>query len=251
MQSRWLTGCLPIVVLLASCGGNGAKSGGTTITSGGQPSTTATTAASTPTSAQGTTTTAPQDPAKAAKAKAAVLQADDIPAGYQEQAPEDIFDQETTFQDLSTCLGVATRGLGSATSPTYGKPPATKFVSTVEYFAPPAAQAIAAAFAPGPKFDGCSKQAFTADLKRNAPPGSTVSDVAVTPLDFPKFGQATYAYQVKTILAIPNGPTIPINQDVIIALNGDAISRLTFLSPGQPFPPDVERTLVGKVVGRT
>lgn len=246
MRTRWLVGCLSIVVLLASCGDSG---GGSTTTSG-QPSTTATTAGTTSTSDQGTTTTAPQDPASAAKAKAAVLQPADIPAGYQEQDPEDAFDQETTFQELTTCLGVATRGLGSATSPTYGKPPATKIVSTVEYFSTPAAQAIAAALAPGPKFDGCSKQTFTADLKRNAPPGSTVSAVEVTPLDFPKLGQTTSATKLKAILAIPNGPTIPINQDIIVVVKGDAVIRLTFLSPGQPFPADIERTLVEKVVTR-
>ena len=237
------------MALLAGCGGGDSEVAATTTS--GQPSTTATTAGTTSTSAQGTTTTAPQDPASAAKAKAAVLQAADIPAGYQEQGPEDSFDQETTFQDLTTCLGVATRGLGSATAPTYGKPPATKIASTVEYFSAPAAQAIAAAFAPGPKFDGCSKQTFTADLKRNAPPGSTFGDVAITPLDFPKLGQTTSASHITSVLSIPGGPTIPINQDIILVVKGDAVSRFTFLSPGQPFPADVERTLVEKVVART
>lgn len=253
MRTRRLIGCLPVVALLASCGGNGSKTAAPT-TNGAAPSTTAT-AGGPPSSALATTTTAALDPAQAAKAKTAVLQAADIPAGYQEEAPEDSFDQETTFQDLSTCLGVATRGQGSATSATYGKPPATKFVSTVEYFASPSVQSrvqsIAAGFAPGPKFDKCALEAFTADLKRNAPQGSTVSTVEVTPLDFPKLGQATSASHVMTILSIPNGPTIPISQDVIVVFKGDAISRLTFLSPGQPFPPDIERTLVGTVVDRT
>lgn len=238
------------MALLASCGGEGGDSSGTTIATGTGSSTTATTLTSSTTSAQGTTTTAPQDPASAAKAKSAVLQAADIPADYQEQEPEDSFDQETTFQELATCLGVATRGLGSATSPTYGKPPATRIASTVEYFSAPAAQAIAAALAPGPKFDGCSKQAFTSDLNRNAPAGSTVSAVEISPLDFAKLGQTTSATQAKAILAIPNGPTIPINQDIIVVVKGDAVIRLTFLSPGQPFPADVERTLVEKVVTR-
>lgn len=77
-----------------------------------------------------------------------------------------------------------------------------------------------------------------------------MSDVAVTPLDFPKLGQATSASRVMTILSIPNGPTIPISQDIIVVFKGDSISRLTCLSPGQPFPSDIERTLAGNVVDR-
>jgi len=248
MNPRGLVACASITVLLAGCGGDAdSPGGGSTI-----PVSTTVTGPSTSASAQGaTTTTAPVDPAKAALATAAILRAADLPADFKEQLPEDDLDQDVTFQALTTCLGVSTRGLGSAASPTYVRGIATQVASTVEYIAMPSVQAMAMAFGGSEKLASCSKEAFTADLKRNAPEGATVGAVEVVPLDFPQLGQLTSASRTTTTLQLPGGPSIPITQDLVIVFKGEAVSRLTFLNPGAPFPSDLQRTLVEKVVSRT
>ncbi len=247
MRPRGLVASASITVLLAGCGGDAdSPGGGSTL-----PASTTATGPSTSAAAQGATTTAPVDPAKAAQAKAAILRAADLPGDFKEQLPEDDLDQDVTFQALTTCLGVSTRGLGSAASPTYVRGIATQVASTVEYIAMPSVQAMAMAFGGSEKLASCSKEAFTADLKRNAPEGATVGAVEVVPLDFPQLGQLTSASRTTTTLQLPGGPSIPITQDLVIVFKGEAVSRLTFLNPGAPFPSDLQRTLVEKVVSRT
>ena len=122
--------------------------------------------------------------------------------------------------------------------------------SSVEYFDAPAAAAIAAAFASSPKLAACSKEAFTADIKRNAPDGFGVGPAEVAPLEFPKLGQATVAFRVRSTVEPTPGLKVPINHDAVFVFKGDAVIRFTFLAPGQPFDPALERTLVDAVVGR-
>lgn len=249
MKTRLLVACSGVAVLLAGCGGDADTSTAASTTMGDMPNMPNMTTTSAP-AAGGTATTAAQDTAKTASAKAAVVQLTDLPAGFKEQLPEDGLDQEATFQALTTCLGVSARGVGSASSPTYVRGIATQVASTVEYVPMPAVQAMAMAFAGSDKLTSCSKEAFTADVKRNAPEGATPGPVEVAPLEFPQLGQLTSASRTTTTMQLPGGPAIPITQDLIIVFKGEAVSRLTFLNPGAPFPADLQRALVEKVVSR-
>lgn len=246
---RHLAWLLVLAVTLAGCtGGSGKKA---TTTSAPPSSQAASTSAPSTSAASSTTSTAaPLDPAKAAKAKDAVLQPADFPAGWQAKPDEERLDHETTWQDLTRCLGTAdtARGLGSAVSPTYTHGMATQVTSAVEYLAPASAPGIAAALA-GPKYTACAKEAFTADIKRNAPPEATLGTIEVAPLDFEKLGQLTVAARATAMLDL-GGLKITIFQDLTYVLKGDAVSRVTFLNPGGPFEPNLQKLLVEKVSGR-
>jgi len=192
------------------------------------------------------TSGAPSDPAKAAKAKAAVLQPSDFPDGWQ---PGDPLDHETTWSDLTRCLGVedSGQGLGRAVSPTFQRGPVSQVTSAVEYVPATSAPGLATAFA-GPKLTACATEALIADVKRNAPEGSTVGAVEVGPLEFPKQGQLTASFRATTMLDL--GFKIGVTQDFVFVLKGEAVARVSFLGAGQPFDAALQRTFVEKVVGR-
>lgn len=204
------------------------------------------------TSVGGTTTpgTTPGDPEKAAKARAAVIQASDLPAGGWEAKPEDEWlDHETTWRELTACLGAedSGQGLGSAVSPSFGRGPATQLRSAVEYLPPAKVQDLVTAFN-GPKLASCAQQAYTADVKRNAPEGAEVGPIAVAPLDVPKLGQLTSASRATTKISL--GFPIDISQDFVVVFKEDSVTRVTFLGAGTPFDPELRQSLLGKVVGR-
>jgi hypothetical protein len=246
MRTRWLFGSFSVLVaVLSGCSDDGSSTVTTLPSASTTAGATTTVAAATTTSASGPTTTVAQDPAKAAKAKAAVIQPGDLPEGFKEQPAEDALDQDTTFREIISCLGVSANGQGSASSPTFVRGVATQMTSTVEYFATASAQPIAMAFAGSPKLDACAKEAFASDVKRNAPPGLEPGEITVARLEFPKSGLLTSAFRIKA----PVGP-IEITQDFIVVFNTETISRFTFLNPGQPFPSDLQQSLVAKVAGR-
>jgi hypothetical protein len=43
---------------------------------------------------------------------------------------------------------------------------------------------------------------------------------------------------------------VPIFQDFLVFFDGDTVVRMFFLNPGGPFPPNLERSLVDKVLAR-
>jgi hypothetical protein len=236
-------------MIAAGCNGGGGKKATTTSApSSSQPSSTSTAPSTTGRST--TSTVAPLDPAKAAKATAAVLQPTDFPAGWQAKPEEERLDHETTWQDLTRCLGApdSARGLGSAVSPTFNHGLATQVTSAVEYLPPGAVSGFAAAFS-GPKLTACAQEAFTSDVKRNAPPDAQIGTVGVAPLAFEKLGQLTVASRVTAMLDL-GGLKITIFQDLTYVFKGDAVARVTFLNPGGPFDPALQKALVEKVAGR-
>ncbi len=209
--------------------------------------------ASTPGAAATTTTTTslgPQDPAKLVLAKAATLQIADLGAPWQAKPEEERLDHETTWVELTACLGVPDSGQGQAraVSPTFTKGVATQATGAVELVPAGAAQRIATAFA-GPKALGCAKDALTSDVRRNTPPGATIGTVEVTPGDVSGLGQLTVAY--RSVTPIDLGFPIQVFQDHVIVFKGDAVTRVTFLNPGGSIPVDEQRMIVEKVVART
>lgn len=244
MRNHRVFGSLLVVtaVLASSCGG------------GGGGSKTATKSRTTTTTAVVTTTTAAPvstDPAMLEKAKAAVYQATDFEAGWAAQPVDEGLDLEIIWKDILECTGVPAGppALGIATALTFKRGLATQTRSTVEYTTEPAAQAIGAAFA-GPKFTDCATKAFAVDAKRNAPDGGKPGPVTVAPLDFPKQGQSSATYRITNAMNLGE-LQVPLTQDLLVFFNGGTVIRMLFLNPGGPFPPDLERALAEKVVGRS
>lgn len=71
----------------------------------------------------------------------------------------------------------------------------------------------------------------------------------VLPLECPKLGDLTSAQRATSIVEV-GGNKISIVMDSIVVFRGSAISRLEFINPGGPFPAELQRTLVTKVVER-
>ncbi|MDP9075334.1 MAG: hypothetical protein M3N98_14460 [Actinomycetota bacterium] len=222
-----------------------------------------TTVAKSTTSAASTSTTsvapATTDPTLAPKATAALPQPADFPAAFKQQ-PDQSGDcpasaatcsslaLEAVWHDIITCLGVTDTPQASATSPTYLQNLATQARATVEYTTEASATAIATALA-GPMFQGCATTAFTADAKRNAPPGATPGTPAVSPLTFTPVGQKISATRIMTAMNLQDLP-IKLYQDFLVVFNGRTVIRMFFLNPGSGFPPTLEQSLVQKVVAR-
>src|SRR5262249_11878047 len=125
--------------------------------------------------AASTTIASAPDPAKAERAKAAVFQPSDFPAGWT-AGPEagDGPDPQVIWGDVTRCLGLpsAAAAAAVATSPTFLRGLATQAQSTVELADAARAMALTSALT-GPAFGPCAKDAFAADVKRNAPEGAT------------------------------------------------------------------------------
>lgn len=189
------------------------------------------------------------DAAKDAQAKAAVLQATDFPPLFRVHEPGEGVEVEVIWENLIRCLGVNQSGrpLGLATSPTYVRALATQAQSTVEYMPQPSAEAIATAFT-GPRLNNCAGDALSADAAREHE-GSEVGEVEVSAFDFPPMGGTTSATRVKVTLNLPER-RVPIFQDLIVVVDGESVIRVVFVNPLEPFPEDLQRSLVEKVVSR-
>lgn len=197
-----------------------------------------------------TTAQAGSDPAMVAKAKAAVFQQADFPAGWQPQPEDEGLDIEMTWEELTRCLGLdptASRA-GMATSPTFLRGLATQTRSTVEYTSESSMGAIGTALA-GPNFQQCAKDAFAADVKRSAPEGGVPGPVEIVPLDVPPAGTKTFAYRITVTINLQE-LKVPLFQDFLIVFDGGAVIRMLYLNPGSEFPKDLQRTLVEKIVAR-
>jgi hypothetical protein len=231
-----------LAFVLVACGGDGDGGGDG---GGAAPATTTTAPAATPSSTGG----GGSDPAKLAKAKAAVLQMSDFPPGWSTHDPQEGLNIEMVWEELTRCVGgQAPAPLAKATSETYLMGLATQARSTVEYTTEAAAAASAAALA-GPKFQGCAADAFKADVERSKPEGSTAGSVQVAPRDFPPLGQRTLAWRINATVNLDD-LQVPLFQDFLVIFNGGTVIRLFFLNPGSEFPQMLERTLVEKVVSR-
>ena len=236
--------CVVSALFLAGCGSgdDDGDAGGTTAPPSGGVTTTATGAA--------TTTTPAKDPAKAAKAAAAVFQASDFPAGFAPQPEDEGLGLDAIWSDLTGCMGVDTAAdrAGTATSATFLRGLATQARSTVEYTTPSSSAAVATALA-GPKFQQCATDAFAADVKRSAPEGGVPGPVEIAPLDVPTPGPKISAYRVNVTINLQE-LQVPLFQDFLVVFDGEALVRMLFLNPGSAFPPELQKTLVDKVVAR-
>lgn len=232
---------LLVAFLAVSCGGGRGtvEAGGATTTRPSGPSTTVTTIGGT-------------DPALAAKAAAATLQASDFTAGFEAQpdGPGQGLNIDLLWAELTACLGVTRTAApaGVATSPTYLQGLATQGRSTVEYLGGPAATALAAAL-DSPTSPGCVKKSFEADLERSKPEGATAGPVTVSRRTDTGTSPRIMSWRVNASANLDD-LVVPLFQDFLVIIDGGTVIRMFFLNPGSEFPQGLERSIVDKVVAR-
>ncbi|MDQ6728462.1 MAG: hypothetical protein M3066_20205 [Actinomycetota bacterium] len=223
-------------------GGKGTATPATTTT----PTTVDSTAGTTPTTTPGT------DAALVAKAKSAVFQPGDFPAGFEAQPddPTQGLGIDTVWSELTTCLGVPSTATpaGRATSATFKMGLATQGRATVEYTTEAMATADAAALT-GPKAQDCLTKAFAADVDRSKPEGATPGPVMVAPSDVTVAGKKALSWRINATVNLQD-LVVPLFQDFIVIVNKGTVVRMMFLQPGSPFPQTLEHTLEEAVVSR-
>lgn len=195
---------------------------------------------------------APDPAADQAAAEKANLQPADFPSGWSSKPQESRPGEDEIEQEVAACLGIsppATRASAKARSLDFSSGLATQASSIITVVkSEKEALADAAAFA-SEKFPSCAEPGFTKQIQQVAPEGAVVNNVEVAGTDFPTFGDRTVAYRVTAALQVGEMP-IPINIDLVRIFKDRFEVYLTFINPGEPFPPELMRSLAGKVAGR-
>lgn len=257
-QRQILLLALALALLAAGCGGDGEEATATTTTAPPPVETTTTLAVSTTvpttaapvTAAPAPTAAAPDAAALTAKAAAAVLQQADFPAGWEAIPAADGggLNIDTIWAELTTCLGVTPAPIATATSPTFLRDLATQARATVEYTSEASTTAIEAALS-SRKANSCLASAFTADVKRSAPEGGVPGPATVAPHDVAAVATRSKAYRITAEVSLDE-LKVPLFQDFYVIFTKGAVIRAMFLNPGSQFPPELERTLLQKVLAR-
>lgn len=260
-------------VLLAGCGGGGSTEGASDIAAGAPPTTSAmpTTTNTTvvappqqspPAPASTAAVLAPSAPAAVApppevvgvtpaQAEAAVLQRRDLPDDWKAQDASDGLHVDVFWREVTGCLGL--QGVEPpaawAVSAGYMHGLATQARTMVEYRRSSANAEIAGALE-GPAFKDCALRAIAADVDRSAPQGAVREGIDFAPLNMARAGERTISWRAITTVNV-DGLRVPLHQDFVVAFKGQAVVPMAFLSPGSPFPPDLEGSLVQTLVSRS
>lgn len=194
----------------------------------------------------------PTPAADRASARAATLKAADFPAGWKSSPHRRLPGEEAMATDVARCLGISspsTRATAQVVSSDFSSGLATQATAVIIFVKSDGEAATdAAAYASG-KFPSCAMPGFKDQIQQVAPDGAEVRDVRITKVPFPSSGDRTAAHRVKADLQVGE-MTVPINIDLVHIVKGRAEVALTFVNPGEPFPPDLARSLAAKVAAR-
>ncbi len=233
-------GAAALVMALAACGSSSKPSAGPTATKSSK--------------AAATTTTVANAAADKTAANALLLVQTDLPEGWigsqSNSDPSDAADN----QKLAACVG--------ATDPAKQ----TVDVSGSDFDKGNAEVSSEVAFAPNrdafvqdlralrsSKFESCVKTLFDTQLQAEMAkdsPGVNVSDLTLTSLSTPTYGEGSVGLRLSVKVTGPTGPTIQLYVDEIEFGQGRAEVSLTFSDQGAPFDTLLERMLVGKAVAK-
>lgn len=237
-----------VALVAPACGGKG----------GGRTS--ATTAVDSPTGAFGGEGAAVEDRAQAEKA---LLQAGDFPPGWVASPDPPVPDDPDLERQLAGCMNVEPAQVGQTASTVdsadFRLDGARQEVQSSVGLADTAAQQRERlALFERPEMAACLTTVVAETIRKGiespdpagGPPASAaVGAVATERIDFPAVGDGTLAYRV----AIPveaAGRQVTVYADLVVAISGRAGARLTFLSLGSPFPPELAVELTRRVVDR-
>lgn len=187
-----------------------------------------------------------------AAARKAVLKAADFPSGWKSNPHEKLPGEDELVAEVAKCLGIpppSTRATAVVRSPDFSSGFATTASSVITFVeTDDRAAADAAAFA-GEKFPSCVEPGMAEQVRDVAPEGASVDGVKIVKRSFPSLGDRTAAYRFSATLHIGEIP-VTVNIDLVHVFKDRAEVSLTFVSPGQPFPEDLARSLAAKVVAR-
>ena len=229
MVSRWrLVVTVLLVSLVAACGGGGG--GGDEDAVGPAPAT----------GKAGDT----------ARARTIVLQQADMPAGWRGAAHTETPVELERVRDISICLGRpdpetlrSTRVYGPDL--TLGQTQVSS-IATVLNTVEDAKADLAAVR--GPKYGQCLVPAFRDDLRRQAT-DARVENVATEPLPVENFGDGSVGIRLTADLVYPDRTDRLFADLVYISKDRTTVSA-TFFSFAQPFPAQLEESLVSRMGNR-
>lgn len=194
----------------------------------------------------------PDAAADQAAAEKANLNQGDFPSGWTSKPHEVLPGEDDLAKEVADCLGISpptSRATAEARSPDFSSGLATQASSVITFVgSEDEAEEDAQVFA-SEKFAPCAEPGFAKQIQQVAPDGATVNDVKVAKATFPDTGDRTVAYRVTALIQVGEMP-VPINIDLVRIFKDRAEVQLIFVNPGEPFPPDLARSLAGKVVGR-
>ena len=228
MMSRWRLVVTVLAISLAACGGGGSASDEDAL--GQAPAT--------------------GKAADTAKARTVVLEEADMPAGWRGVAHTETALETERARSISICLGRPDPETFRSTR-VYG-PDLTmgsmqvSTISTVMNTVEDAKADLAAVR--GPKYGDCLIPAFRDDLRRQAS-DARVENVAAAPLQVESFGDGSVGTRLTADLVYADR-TEHLFADLVYITKDRATVSATFFSYNQPFPAQLEQSLVSRMGNR-
>jgi hypothetical protein len=95
----------------------------------------------------------------------------------------------------------------------------------------------------------CLKQQIDAEFTRQLPPDAPAQATTIERVDLPQFGEETVVYRVQAT-AMTQGQQVRTYIDLAFVRMGRSELSAAFLNRSTPFPADLQRTLLQRMVGR-
>lgn len=95
----------------------------------------------------------------------------------------------------------------------------------------------------------CHKAQIDAEFARQLPPEASPQTAIERQADFPLFAEETVAYRV-TATTLEQGAQVRRVIDLVFLRKGRVEASVNFLNVGTPFPPELQRTLLQRMVAR-
>ncbi|MEN3315227.1 MAG: hypothetical protein V7605_1461 [Acidimicrobiaceae bacterium] len=191
--------------------------------------------------------------AEKALVKRVSLEASDLPPGWSRVPAPDPVGAEGDESRYAECLGrpdPKTVRTASVASDQFGSGDGTQVVSTVRTMPSEGVAKADSAAQQGDRAVACLRARLRNESGRRSAAGGAPSDVSVVRMPGLAFGDDTTAF--RATFTYPPGDTAPktTSVDVVHVRKGKVEIELSLSGTQQPFPGDLERDLLTKVVGR-
>lgn len=189
--------------------------------------------------------TTPLGPTDQARARAIVLRASDLPAGWTANPPSTTDGGEG--EAFRQCLGLLPKVSPSADSPNFSTTASMTVGSSVTVAS--TERAIDRDFAAfvDDKALPCLEQRFDAQARRQV--GASFGSGRAARFEFPALGDATSAVRISSVATVGD-QQVPFTLDVVTVKLGRVGITMTFANAPEPFPADLATELTGKVLAR-
>jgi hypothetical protein len=227
MVSRWRLVVTVLALTLAACGGGG---GGDDDAVGPAPAT--------------------GQAGDTARANTIVLQQADLPGGWRGAAHTETTLEQERARDLSLCIGRPDPGTYRSAivygpDLTLGQTQVSSVATVLNTVDDAKADLTAVK---GPKYAGCVLPAFRDDLRRQAA-DARVENLTSEPLPVESFGDGSVGIRLTADLVYPDR-TDHLFADLVYMSKDRSTVSATFFSFSQPFPAQLEQSLVSRMGNR-